>query len=194
MDRKEFLVSSIKAAATGFALSCCSSHVSADSGKTQAPPCADRPGEPTCADAAFLRRWLSDFVAREEPNLDRADAIKLLEERGRACCRALDFRQKLIRNSNGSLEKLVELMGNIVGPQNCRLEGNTVTLIYPVKQCVCGWSPKRALPDPREPYCDCSKANNQHLFETVTGKKVHAEIVESPRRTGSPCKFILQVA
>jgi len=184
MDRKEFLKNTFKGAVAAAVLPCCAGLLQADTAKCAEPA-------PSC-DAAFLRDWLSNFVAKEEPKLGRDAAVKLLEERGRACCRSLEFRQKLIKDSNGSLEKLVELMGKIVGPENCHLEGNKVTLIYPTDRCRCGWSPQRA-PTPDDPYCECSKSNNQYLFEIVTGKKVQAEITESPRRGQSHCKFIIQV-
>jgi hypothetical protein len=183
MDRKEFLQTTMKGAAIGAILPCCCGLLQAESDKCAQPE----------SNSAFLREWLSEFVAKNEPELSRNDAVKLLEERGRACCRALEFRQKMIRDSNGSLEKLVELMGKVVGPENCRLEGNQVTLIYPVNKCVCGWSPQRAVAQADDPYCECSKSNNQYLFETVTGKKVRAQVTESPRRGQAHCKFVLQV-
>jgi hypothetical protein len=184
MDRKEFLKVTAKGAVVGFMLPCCAGQAA-----TEAAKCA----EPAAScDAAFLRDWLSEFVPREESTLGRVAVVKLLEERGRACCRSLEFRQKLIRDSNGSLERLVELMGKIVGPENCRLEGKTVTLIYPRDKCGCGWNPQRAIA-PDDPYCECSKSNNKYLFEIVTGKKVQARVTESPRRGQSHCKFIIQI-
>ena len=133
------------------------------------------------------------LLGKEEDGFGRDDLVKLMEERGRACCQALDFRQKLIQDSHGDADRLVELMGKIVGPKNCRREGNLVTLIYPVAQCVCGWSPKRA-PMPDDPYCECSKANNQLLFATVCGKPVRVEVADSPRRhAGARCRFLIHL-
>lgn len=184
MDRKTFLRSTLKGAVAGVALSCCPGRICAEETACSKPTAAD--------DAGAVRQWLSDFCAKNEGKIDRRVLIQLLEERGRACCTNLSFRQHLIEGSAGSLEKLVELMGKIVGPENCKLEGKTVTLTYPVDKCVCGWSPVRAA-DPNDPYCDCSKANNQHLFEVVAGRPVHARVVESQRRTKTRCKFILEV-
>ncbi len=140
------------------------------------------------SDSSAIRQFLSDFLAKEEKNLSGDTLLKLMQQRGHACCRALEFRQKLITDSQGSIEKLVELMGKIVGPENCRREGDRVTLIYPVAKCVCGWSPVRP-PSPDDPYCNCSAANNQLLFETVSGKPVTVKVIESPRRGGTHCKF-----
>jgi hypothetical protein len=146
------------------------------------------------SDAAAVRGFLSEFVWREEGSVPREVLIKLLEERGRACCRALDFRQKLIQDSQGVLDKLVELMGKIVGAENCRRDGNRITLTYPSGKCGCGWSPKRE-PIPDDPYCECSRANNQLLFETVTGKPVRVEVADSPRRhAGARCRFVIDLA
>jgi hypothetical protein len=129
MDRKEFLRNTFKGAVAAAVLPCCSGLLQADTGKCTEPA-------PSC-DAAFLRDWLSNFVAKEEPKLGHEAVVKLLEERGRACCRSLDFRQKLIKDSNSSLERLVELMGKIVGPENCRLEGNKL-FIPPTAVAVAG--------------------------------------------------------
>jgi hypothetical protein len=181
VDRKSFLKSLVT---IGAAVPCFSILSKADNGK-----CAD--GQ-CMSDAGAVRQFLSDFIRNEEKNLDRKTLHKLMVQRGRACCRNLQFRQDLIAKSEGSLDKLVELMGKIVGPENCTRSGNTVSLVYPVTKCVCGWSPERA-PMRDDPYCDCSAANNQALFETVTGKAVDIKVVESPRRGGVHCRFVLNV-
>ena len=144
--------------------------------------------------AATIHDWLSPMIAREEKTMDRAALIKLLEERGRLCCRRLDFRQKLIADSQGSVDKLIELMGRIVGPQNCTRNGDTIELIYPTDKCGCGWSPKRTEPVADDPYCECSKANNQRLFEIVSGRPVAVVVAESPRRGGKRCRFVVRLS
>jgi hypothetical protein len=182
MNRKTFLKN---LAVAGAAVPCCSILAQAETGKCETAACS--------SDGNAVRTFLSAFILKEGASLNRDTLIKLMEERGRACCRALDFRQKLIQDSQGSVDKLVELMGKIVGPDNCRRAGGTVTLVYPVDKCVCGWSPK-SPPSPGDPYCDCSKANNQLLFETVSGKPVRVEVTESPRRGGVHCRFLIHLA
>ena len=145
------------------------------------------------SDAGAVRHFLSDFLRDEEKNLDRATLVKLMQQRGRACCKNLKFRQDLIAQSAGNVDKLVELMGKIVGPANCTRSGNTVTLVYPVSKCVCGWSPERA-PMADDPYCECSAENNRTLFETVAGKPVSAKVLTSPRRGGGHCTFEIKLA
>jgi hypothetical protein len=185
MNRKAFLKGALGCAAGCMASPFCSGPLQAAPGQPGAPPSAH--------EAAFLRSWLNQFVQREESQLERGTLIKLLEERGRACCLALDFRQKLVKDSQGSVEKLIELLGKIVGPENATRQGNDVILIYPVAKCGCGWNPQTA-PAPDDPYCDCSKANNQRLFEIVGGKPVKVEVTESPRRGGSHCRFVIHLA
>ena len=145
------------------------------------------------SDAGAVRQFLTDFLVNEEHSLDHDALLKLMKQRGRACCRTLEFRQKLIAESNGNLDKLVELMGKIVGAENCRRDGDKITLVYPVDHCVCTLNPKRPV-SPDDPYCNCSAANNQLLFETVAGKPVSVKVVESPRRGGKNCRFILNLA
>ncbi len=187
MDRKTFLKSLVT---IGAAIPCLSLAGNADTAKADTGKCENG----TCqSDAGAIRGFLSDFVQKEEKNLDRETLRKLMVQRGRNCCRNLQFRQDLITRSNGDVDKLVELMGAIVGPANCRRAGSQVTLIYPVNKCVCGWSPDRA-PMRDDPYCDCSAANNQALFETVSGRPVGVKVLESPRRGGTHCVFQLQLS
>ncbi len=181
MDRKTFLKG---LAAAGVSLPCCFAAAEAKTGKCDGATCM--------SDANAVRLFLSEFLSEEDATLDHATLLKLMQRRGRACCRALDFRQKLIADSHGSVDKLVELMGKIVGGENCTRSGDTVTLIYPVSKCVCGWNPQRPV-NPKDPYCDCSAANNQLLFETVSAKPVSVKVAESPRRGGAHCRFIIQL-
>jgi hypothetical protein len=182
MDRKTFLKGLV---VLGAVAPCAPLAAAARSGKCEDAQCS--------ADAGAVRQFLSDFVREEEKNLDRATLVKLMQQRGRACCRNLKFRQDLIDQSAGNVDKLVELMGKIVGPENCTRSGNTVTLVYPVTKCVCGWSPQRTT-TPDDPYCECSAENNRTLFETVAGKPVTSKVVESPRRGGVHCRFLIQLA
>jgi len=182
MDRKTFLKSLV---VLGAAVPCGALAEAPKSGKCEGGTCM--------SDAGAVRQFLSDFLRDEEKNLDRATIVKLMQQRGRACCRNLQFRQDLIAQSAGNLDKLVELMGKIVGPANCTRSANTITLIYPVTKCVCGWSPDRP-PTPDDPYCECSAENNRTLFETVAGKPVTAQVLSSPRRGGLHCTFQLKLA
>ena len=181
MNRKTFLKG---LAFAGASLPCFSLPVKAETGKCD--------GEQCKADAGAVRHFLTEFVTREEVNLDRDTLLKLMQERGRACCRTLEFRQKLIADSQGDLDKLVELMGKIVGAENCTRQGNAIKLIYPVAQCVCTANPVRAA-SPDDPYCNCSAANNQLLFATVSGKPVKVKVVDSPRRGGQHCVFDIRL-
>jgi hypothetical protein len=181
MNRKAFLKG---LAFAGASLPCCSLLLKAETGKCD--------GEKCMADAGTVRQFLTDFITREESNLNHDTLLKLMQERGRACCRTLDFRQKLIADSQGDTDKLVELMGKIVGAENCTRQGNTIKLIYPVTKCVCGLNPVRAA-SPDDPYCNCSAANNQSLFATVSGKPVTVKVVDSPRRGGQHCVFDIRL-
>lgn len=182
MDRKTFLKGLV---VLGAAVPCPSLATAAKNGKCEDTACM--------SDAGAVRQFLSDFLRSEEKNLDHATLVKLMQQRGRACCRNLKFRQDLIDQSAGNVDKLVELMGKIVGPDNCTRSDNTITLIYPVTKCVCGWSPERP-PTPDDPYCECSAENNRTLFETVTGRPVSVKVLASPRRGGVHCTFQLKVA
>ena len=182
MDRKTFLKNLVVLSA---AVPCSSLVAAPQNGKCEDTACM--------SDAGAVRQFLSDFLRSEERNLDHATLLKLMQQRGRACCRNLKFRQDVINQSAGSVDKLVELMGRIVGPENCTRSENTVTLVYPVTKCVCRWSPERE-PTPDDPYCECSAENNRTLFETVAGRPVTAKVLTSPRRGGLHCTFQIKLA
>jgi len=181
MNRKSFLKG---LAVAGASLPCWSLTLKAETGRCD--------GEKCMSDAGAVRHFLTDFVIKEETNLNPDTLLKLMQERGRACCRTLDFRQKLIADSQGDVDKLVELMGKIVGAENCTREGNTIKLVYPVTKCVCTANPVRAA-SPDDPYCNCSAANNQLLFATVSGKPVSVKVTDSPRRGGQHCVFDIRL-
>jgi hypothetical protein len=182
MDRKTFLKGLV---VLGAAVPCGSFAAAAKNGKCEDSACM--------SDAGAVRQFLSDFLRSEEETLDRATLVKLMQQRGRACCRNLKFRQDLIEQSGGNVDRLVELMGKIVGPDHCTRSENTVTLVYPVTKCVCGWNPERP-PTSDDPYCECSAENNRTLFETVAGKPVSVKVLTSPRRGGEHCTFQLNLA
>ncbi|HXS74989.1 MAG TPA: hypothetical protein VN753_02350 [Terracidiphilus sp.] len=182
MDRKTFLKSLVVLSA---AVPCARLGAAANDGVCENSNCM--------SNAGTVRGFLSEFLRKEEKNLDRATVIKLMKERGRACCKNLKFRQDLIHESAGNIDRLVELMGKIVGSANCTRSGDTITLVYPVSKCVCGWSPERP-PMPDDPYCECSAENNRMLFETVAGRIVSAKVLSSPRRGGEHCTFELKLA
>jgi hypothetical protein len=81
VDRKTFLKSLVT---IGAAVPCLSIAARADSGK-----CADTACK---SDSGAVRQFLSDFLLHEEKNLDRETLRKLMVQRGRACCRNLQFR------------------------------------------------------------------------------------------------------
>ncbi len=190
IDRKAFLRSALGCVAACAVASRSHAADSAPMPSTAAAvPQPPKPSDPGAADARTVFKWLSPFIVREEKTLERGTLVKLLEERGRLCCRLLGFRQKLIADSQGDVNKLVELMGKIVGPENCTRQGDVVTLVYPQK-CGCVANPKRE-PSPDDPYCECSKSNNQTLFQIVSGRAVSARVVESPRRGGQVCRFLI---
>lgn len=181
MDRKTFLKSLV---VLGAAVPCGRIAAATNDGRCEDSKCT--------ADAGAVRQFLSDFLRDEEKNLDRATLVKLMQQRGRACCKNLKFRQDLISQSGGNVDKLVELMGKIVGPANCTRSGSTIMLVYPVSKCVCTANPDRP-PSADDPYCECSAENNRTLFETVAGTHVSAKVLTSPRRGGEHCTFELKL-
>src|SRR5262249_49737593 len=78
MDRKLFLKGLV---VIGAAVPCGAFADAPKTGKCEDASCM--------SDAGAVRQFLSDFLAKEEKNLDRVTLVKLMQQRGRACCRNL---------------------------------------------------------------------------------------------------------
>ena len=78
MDRKSFLKGLV---VLGASMPCASLASTAKLGKCEDSTCM--------SDAGAVRQFLSDFLRTEEKNLDRATLVKLMQQRGRACCQNL---------------------------------------------------------------------------------------------------------
>lgn len=189
IDRRSFVQSTLCCAAA-----CAAAMSAAPVPLAAAPAEGDGSPLPDKDKAATVHDWLTQFIHEQETGLDRDALEKLLHERGRQCCARLDFRRQMAAEAGGDVDRLVALLGERVGPENCRREGDTVTLIYPVDHCVCGWSRKVEKPTPDDPYCACSQANNQRLFEVVSGRTVSVQVTDSPRRNGKPCRFVITLS
>ncbi len=139
----------------------------------------------------FINNWLSDLLAAMEDQLDEDTRVKLIEACGRGCYWRHDFKQKLSEQGRGSLERLLEAMS-----QNFEIwqEGNLVHIRYGEKSAGCYCPVLRGRPTrPDDPHCNCTKATHQTIFEQALGRPVQVEIVETVRRGGQTCHFIVHL-
>ncbi len=140
----------------------------------------------------FVQNWLSDLLDSIDKNLDRETQVKLVEGCGRGCFNRFKFKQDIAAKGAGSLDKLIEAY-----KQNFEIwkENDTVHIRYgeTSSQCYCPAANYRPA-KPNDLHCECTRTTHQTIFETALGKPVQVDIVESLRRGGKTCHFLVHLA
>jgi predicted hydrocarbon binding protein len=144
---------------------------------------APSPGE------RFKQEWVSALMATLDSQLDEAGRRALMESCGRACARRGAV-AAMGQAAQGDVDKLVAAIGEHVGKENVRREGNVVHLRY--AKCFCplvSAGPERLS----KTYCNCSRGWAMEVFESVTGKKAAVELVSSIKRGDADCRFVIRL-
>ncbi len=137
----------------------------------------------------FKEAYILTLMENMEKQLDEKTRVKLMEECGRSCARRSGI-VKFAEKYKGDVKKFVETMSEKLGKENISIEGETVHWGYP--RCLCelvAEGPAR-LPDV---YCNCSVGWVLELFETLTGKPVKVELLQSVKRGAPTCQFLVRL-
>jgi hypothetical protein len=172
MDRKQFLKASL-----------CLGAFSGAPSLAQEKPAA--PEKDPCADAVgYARHWVKDLIDQADAQLPEPQRRALLEARGRSCAKGGATRWA--EPFRGQLDEFVADVRAHIGRDAASREGNVVTVTYP--RCFCP-----LVADFQEPlsasYCFCSAGWLKEVYETVSGKPVSVEILETVKRGGQRCRF-----
>jgi hypothetical protein len=139
----------------------------------------------------FIENWLSDIMESMERELDVETRIRIIEGCGRSCFNRHQFKKDIALKGEGNLDKLIEAYD-----QNFEIwkEGNKIHIRYGEisKGCYCPAAKYRA-PVAGDLHCECTKATHQAIFETALGKKFNIDILESVRRGGKTCHFLVHL-
>jgi hypothetical protein len=137
----------------------------------------------------FIENWLSDLLESMEQQLDRDTQEKIVGKCGVGCYNRHSFKQDIATTSQGDLEKLIE---NYSRNFEVWKDGATVHIRYGAvsSQCYCPAANYRT-PKPNDIHCECTRNTHKTIFETALGKPVRVDIVESLRRGGQTCHFIV---
>ena len=170
MDRKHFLKASLCVGAF-----CGVRPALGEEEKPAAPPV-----NPCEGAMGYARHWVKDLVDQADTQLTEAQRKALLEARGRSCARSGGARRAA--PFKGKLDEWVADMG----PDHAKRTGDVVTVTYP--KCYCP-----LVSDFEEPlsssYCFCSAGWLKEVFETVSGRAVAVEILETVKRGAPRCRF-----
>ena len=186
MDRKEFAQQLIALGICPFAITPFLSAASPDKKeegdtRTQFPD-----------DKEFVEHWLADLLESMERNVDRKTMVKIVEGCGKACFNRYQFKQDIAAAGKDNLDKLMEAY-----KKNFEIwkDGNNVHIRYgeTSKQCYCP-AAKYREPKPNDIHCECTKMTHQTIFETALGKPFEVRIIETLRRGGKTCHFVVDVS
>ncbi len=140
----------------------------------------------------FIQNWLTDLLDTVETELDRETAEKLIAGCGRGCYRRHEFKQNIARDGKGDIDKLIEAY-----KRNFEIwrDGELVHIRYGEvsSRCYCPAANYRA-PKPNDLHCECTRSTHQTVFETALGRPIRVEVVESLRRGGRTCHFLVHLA
>jgi len=139
----------------------------------------------------FIANWLNDLLATMAVELDRETQVKLIEGCGRGCYDRFSFKQDIAHAGQGDLAKLIEAYRRTF---EIWREGDEVHIRYGEVSPGCYCPAARAIPImSNDLHCECTRATHQMIFETALGHPVHIEILETVRRGGKTCHFMVQV-
>jgi hypothetical protein len=144
------------------------------------------------AQKQFVENWLADLLESMDKNLDRETQEKIVGNCGVACFNRHQFKKDIAINGSGDLDRLIESY-----KKNFEIwkEGETLHIRYGEvsKDCYCPAANYRA-PKPNDIHCECTRNTHKTIFETALGKPFRVEILESLRRGGKTCHFIVYLS
>lgn len=186
MDRKEFAQKLMALGVCPFALSPFISAAS-PAGKDEESKTTGMP-----ADKEFVEHWLADLLESMEKIVDRPTMVKIVEGCGKACFNRYQFKQDIAIAGKDDLNKLIEAYKKNFETWK---EGDKVHIRYGEisKLCCCPAARYREA-KPNDIHCECTKMTHQTVFETALGRPFEVKIIETLRRGGKTCHFVVDVS
>jgi len=186
MNRQEFIRKSFQSGLGCYVLWA----VSEDASTRAALPPADE--AQVKFDKEFVGNWLSDLLETMDTELDRETQVKLMEGCGRGCFGRFKFKQDIAQQGKGDVQKLIEAY-----KKNFEIwqEGNLVHIRYGEvsNRCYCPAANYRPA-KPNDIHCECTRMTHQTIFETALGRPFKVDVVESLRRGGKTCHFLVHLS
>jgi hypothetical protein len=181
MNRKEFLKKSLQGGLGSGALLVMNSTVRAE----EDPSAVKREKE-------FIENWLTDLLDTMADELDEATQIKLIEGCGHGCYRRHQFKRDIARQGEGDLEKLMAAYRKIFG--NVEKEGDQVHIRFNSREHGCFCPVLKNKPSKIDAlHCHCHKMTHELVFQAALGRPFKAEVLESVRRGGEQCHFVVHL-
>jgi hypothetical protein len=186
MNRKEFMQKSLQ---SGFG--CCALLAVNCTASADDPPKPPEDNTKLKFEKEFVQNWLTDLLETTDAVLDQPTKVKLMEGCGRGCFRRFQFKQDIANQGKGDLQKLLAAY-----KKNFEVwqEGDLVHIRYGEvsSHCYCPAAYYRPA-KPHDLHCECTRTTHQTIFETALGRPFKVDIVESLRRGGKTCHFVVHL-
>jgi len=139
----------------------------------------------------FILNWVNDLMDTMDKVLDEDTFIKLIEGCGKGCYNRHQFKKDISAAAQGDLDKLL-----MAYKKNYEVwkDGDTVHIRYGEKSpgCYCPVLKNQAY-NTKGLHCNCTKATHQAIFENALGRPFKVDILESIRRGGQTCHFLVHL-
>lgn len=187
MDRKEFALKLIGFGACPFFLSGFSDNYS----QFKEPKTLQSDCDAIEHHKKFIENWLTDLLETLENTVDRETQLKIIEGCGRGCFNRHQFKLDIAAKGSGDLDNLIKAYS-----QNFEIwkDGDQVHIRYGEvsNRCYCPVV-QNIPPKPNDLHCECTRSTHQSVFEAALGRPFKTEIVETLRRGGKTCHFIINL-
>jgi hypothetical protein len=138
----------------------------------------------------FIQNWMIDLFNTMDEVLDYETKAKLMAGCGKGCFDRHKFKQDIAEKGKGNLDNLIQAY-----KQNFEIwkEDDKIHIRYgkESKGCYCPAARFRK-PKENDVHCECTKNTHKTVFETALGKPVKIEILETVRRGGKTCHFLVE--
>jgi hypothetical protein len=137
----------------------------------------------------FTHTWVQTLIESLDAHLDQQTKIQVIESCGRMCARGGPA--QAAQEHRGDLDGWLTIMrGWHGGEEFVQRDSDVVTVLC--SECVCPLvkdGPAR-LPDT---FCYCSLGWMKEVFGTVAEKSIEIDLVDSVKRGGQECRFVIQL-
>jgi hypothetical protein len=137
--------------------------------------------------ADHSKKQLTELWRQLEPHLDEKKRNDIIEQLGRNCARSLGWAKKYKGDPEGFFKHMKQSGNEDITYDK---EHGIISVVGPEHDCVCGMVNSKITP---AYFCNCSKGWQKETYETILGKQVDCEIVESVLYGGKRCVFKITI-
>ena len=160
------------------------------------------PAETRCEKKVdFAKNWVKRFMNVMDNNLDEKTRKKIMENCGKECFCSAHSEVKWPNQGIETVDKYLRQIEALYGKENAYREDNKIYFNYiqnpkglKIEDGYCLCPLTEDGPEGLSPtYCFCSTGYVKELFERMMGQTVKVELLESLRRGGKKCRFLIHI-